>query len=75
MVTAFSLLVASLYAAMFCLTLLAGNENQVVRALDLAELLRGGKATGWCLVMLCITGLFAYSGGRVGSRWRQAFAM
>lgn len=74
-VTAFSLLVAGVYAAMFCVTLLAGNENQFVQALDLAERLRGGKATGWCLVMLCVTGLLAYSGGRVGSRWRQAFAM
>jgi len=74
-VTIFSLLVAAAYAAMLCLTLLAGADSHFVQLLDLAERLRGGKATGWCFVMLCITGLLAYSSGRVGSRWRQAFAM
>jgi hypothetical protein len=74
-VTIFSLIVAAAYAAMLCLTLLAGADSQFVQLLDLAERLRGGKATGWCFVMLCMTGLLAYSSGRVGSRWRQAFAM
>lgn len=74
-VTVFSLVVASVYAAMLCVTLLAGIDSDFVQALDLAERLRGGKATGWCFVMLCITGLLAYSSGRVGSRWRQAFAV
>ena len=74
-VTIFSLIVASAYAAMLCLTLLAGADSQFVQVLDLAERLRGGKATGWCFVMLCMTGLLAYTSGRVGSRWRQAFAM
>ncbi|MBP88695.1 MAG: hypothetical protein CMJ64_18610 [Planctomycetaceae bacterium] len=74
-VTIFSLIVAGAYAAMLCLTLLAGVDSQFVQVLDLAERLRGGKATGWCFIMLCVTGLLAYSSGRVGSRWRQAFAM
>ncbi|MEO8494742.1 MAG: hypothetical protein ABI614_06710 [Planctomycetota bacterium] len=72
-VTIFTLAVAAGYAAMFGLTLLSSDQGHFVQLLDLADRLRGGKATAWCLIMLSLLSLTSYFSGRVGARWRNAF--
>lgn len=72
-VTCFSLVIAASYAAMFGLTLLSSDQGHFVQILDLADRLRGGKATAWCLIMLSLMSLTSYFSGRVGTRWRNAF--
>ncbi|MDA1050482.1 MAG: hypothetical protein O3C40_08375 [Planctomycetota bacterium] len=72
-VTFFTLAIAASYAAMFGLTLLSSDQGQFVQLLDLADRLRGGKATAWCLIMLSLMSLTSYFSGRVGARWRNAF--
>ncbi|MBC8352260.1 MAG: hypothetical protein H8E66_09740 [Planctomycetes bacterium] len=72
-VTFITLGIAASYAAMFGLTLLSSEQNHFVQALDLADRLRGGKATAWCLIMLSLMSLTSYFSGRVGARWRSSF--
>ena len=72
-VTCFTLAIAAGYAAMFGLTLLSTDQGHFVQILDLADRLRGGKATAWCLIMLSLMSLISYFSGRVGVRWRNAF--
>ena len=72
-VTGFTLVIAASYAAMFGLTLLSSDQGHFVQILDLADRLRGGKATAWCLIMLSLMSLTSYFSGRVGARWRNAF--
>ena len=72
-VTIFSLLIATGYAAMCGLTLLASEQSDFAQVLELTDRLRGGKATGWCLIMLLLTSLMSYFSARIGARWRQAY--
>jgi hypothetical protein len=72
-VTFFTLTIAASYAAIFGLTLLSNDQGHFVQILDLADRLRGGKATAWCLIMLSLMSLTSYFSGRVGARWRNAF--
>lgn len=67
-----TLLIAAGYAMVLGLALLAKDQSQLVRALQLEDQLRGGRATAWCFLMLCILSLLAYVAGRVGLRWRRA---
>ena len=72
-VTVFTLAIAAGYAALFGLTLLSSDQGHFVQILDLADRLRGGKATAWCLIMLSLMSLTSYFSGRIGVRWRNAF--
>jgi len=72
-VTVLSLLVAGGYAAMCGLTFLASEQSHFVQMLELADRLRGGKASGWCLIMLLLTSLLSYFSARIAGRWQQAF--
>ncbi|MCA9122040.1 MAG: hypothetical protein H6822_12200 [Planctomycetaceae bacterium] len=72
-VTFFTLAIAGSYAAMFGLTLLSTDQGEFVQLLGLADRLRGGKATLWCLIMLSLMSLISYFSGRVGVRWRSVF--
>ncbi|MBI2477856.1 MAG: hypothetical protein HYV60_04190 [Planctomycetia bacterium] len=72
-VTCFTLAIAASYAAMFGLTLMSSDQGHFVQLLDLADRLRGGKATAWCLIMLSLMSLTSYFSGRVGARWRNTF--
>jgi len=72
-VTIFTLAIAASYAAMFGLTLLSSDQGHFVQLLDLADRLRGGKATAWCLIMLSLMSLTSYFSGHVAARWRNAF--
>ena len=72
-VTCFTLAISAAYAAMFGLTLLSTDQGHFVQVLDLADRLRGNKATAWCLIMLSLMSLTSYISGRVGARWRNTF--
>ncbi|MEX0818388.1 MAG: hypothetical protein WD070_02310 [Pirellulaceae bacterium] len=72
-VTCVTLAIAAGYAAMFGLTLLSSDQGHFVQLLDLADRLRGGKATAWCLIMLSLMSLTSYFSGRLGVRWRNSF--
>lgn len=73
--TAATLVQASLYASLLTALHLAGGESQLVDALDLGPHVDNGHARAWCFVMLCLTGLAAYFCGRVSMRWRRAFVL
>lgn len=66
---------AAMYAALFGLTLVAGEESRIITLLELEDQLPDGRATRWCFVMLGVLGLFAYFGGRSAARWRHAFTL
>ena len=70
-----SLAIAVGYAAMLGLTLLASQESHFIQVLDLADRLRGGQATMWCLIMMSLTSLLSYLSSRVASRWQKALAV
>ncbi len=72
-VTGFTLFLAGLYAMMLALTTLGGGGNQFIEALDLADLAANKKAGRWCFVMLCLSSLMAYFGGRVSVKWQRIF--
>ena len=77
MATLLTLLLAGLYALMLAVTLLGGADHSLVINLDLADQMpppgrRFGKASAWCFAMLGLTCLFAYFGGRLGTRWHSS---
>lgn len=71
--TAMSLLQASIYAAVLTAVYMVGGQSQIAQMLDLGPHIDNGQATAWCFVMLCLTGLVAYFCGHVSMRWRRAF--
>lgn len=75
MVSVFLLVLAAGYAMLLGLLLLGDRQNPVILTLGLGDKLDGHKATGWCLVMVSITGWLAYFAGRMSARWRYAFSI
>jgi hypothetical protein len=73
--TAATLLQASLYAAVFMAVYLGQGQSQLVQFLDLGPHVASGRATAWCFVMFCLTGVVAYFCGRVSIRWQRAFML
>lgn len=69
-----SVLIAAGYAMVLGLALLAKEQSQLLQSLQLTDQLRGGRATAWCFLMLCILSLWAYYAGRLGLQWRRAAA-
>jgi hypothetical protein len=67
-----SLVLATSYAILLGLTLLSRDDSALVRSLELTDQLQGGRATGWCFIMLCVASLLSYLSGRISVRWRQA---
>lgn len=67
------LVFATMYAVLLGALTLANQQSQLVQALELGELLVGGRASLWCLAMLCTYALLAYFSGRVSFRWRRAY--
>lgn len=63
----------AVYAALFGLTLVAGEDSRIIALLELEDQLPDGRATRWCFVMLGMLGLYAYFAGRSAARWRHAF--
>ena len=70
-VTVVSLVLASVYAGFLSLTILAGSDSGVIASLELTDQLRGGRATGWCFIMLCVSCLLSYTSGRISVRWQK----
>jgi len=73
-VTLVTLVAATVYAAMLGVTLVTGPQGGLVEALDLSDRLAGGRAAGWCFIMLSVTGLISYLSGRISVRWSAAGA-
>lgn len=71
--TLFTLLVAAGYATLLGFLLLSTNPGQSVGFLQLAEPLRH-KAVSWCFLMLSLSCLLTYIGGRAGAGWYRAHA-
>lgn len=69
--TLVSLAIAVVYAMLLGLTFLSRQDGWLVRTLDLSDQLAGGRAAGWCFIMLCLTSLISYLSGRMSVRWHQ----
>lgn len=61
---------ATLESVLLAATLLGSQQSGVVKVFQLQEHLRGGRAAGWCFIMLCLSATTAYGAGRLASRWR-----
>ncbi len=70
-VTVVTLVIATGYALMLGLTFITRSDAWVVSVLDLGDVFRGGRASVWCFVMLCLTSLVSYFTGRISVRWRH----
>lgn len=62
------------YAMLLGLTSLARPDSWVAERLELTDHLAGGRAAGWCFIMLCLTSATSYFSGRLSTRWRQAYS-
>ena len=71
-VTLVSLALAALYAGMLGITLIAGADSSIIRALDLGEVVPTGRAAMWCLCMTTILTTLAFFAGRSSFRWKAA---
>ena len=71
-VTLYSLLMAAIYAGVLGLLLISPEDGVVVRGLDLAHKLAGGKAALWCLCMVSLSTILAFFSGRLSVRWYKA---
>ena len=67
-----TLVISVVYAMLLGFTYLSRTDGWVARALDLSDHLAGGRAAGWCFIMLCLTSLLSYLSGRLSVRWYQA---
>ena len=64
-----AMLSAGPYAALLGIGLRARHENPIVQWLGLSPQLVSGQATGWSLLMICLTGTTALIAGRLASHW------
>jgi hypothetical protein len=70
--TLVTLAIAASYAMLLGLTYLSPVDGWLVRALDLSDHLAGGRAAGFCFIMVCLTSLVSYLSGRMSVRWYHA---
>ena len=66
------LALATMNSVMLAVTLLGSPNASLVRLLELHDYLRGGRAAGWCFIMLCLSVTVAYCAGRMAARWHTA---
>jgi hypothetical protein len=69
--TLVTLAISVLYAMLLGLTYLSRHDSWLVEKLELSDQLSGGRAAGWCFIMLCLTSLVSYLSGRMSMRWYQ----
>ncbi|MGV3606393.1 MAG: hypothetical protein ACO1RA_08285 [Planctomycetaceae bacterium] len=69
--TILSLAVASGFAMMLGVILVAGQESQLVAALQLQDRLIGNKAQLWCLCMIAVYTVLAFFAGRACTFWHR----
>lgn len=74
-VSVLTLVLATVYAMLLGITILASEKSQIIQFLELGDKLYGNKAAGWCVILLGISILLAYFGGRISMRWRQAYEL
>jgi hypothetical protein len=67
------LVFATGYAALLGALTLANQQSQLVQFLELGDMLPGGQAMIWSLVMLGFYSLLAYFSGRISFRWRRVY--
>lgn len=70
-VTLLSLAIASGFAMMLGVIFVAGQESQLVTALQLEDRLIGNKAHLWCLCMVAVYTVVAFFAGRACSQWHR----
>ena len=70
---ALSFCLATTYVVFFTLLWMSQRPSVVLDSLDLGGPLDHRKATGWCFIMLCLTGLFCYLSARSGARWYRIY--
>ncbi len=70
-VTLLALVVASGFAMMLGVILVAGQESQLVSALQLQDRLIGNKAHLWCLCMIAVYTVMAFFAGRACTLWHR----
>ena len=68
-VTILTMLSATGYAVILGLALLAPDRGPLVEMFDLAGRLTDRRVAAWSFIMLCLTGLWSYAGGRFSIRW------
>ncbi len=68
-----TLALATVYAMLLGVFLLADEQSQFVQLLGLGDKLRGNQAAGWCVIMLSLSCLLAYVTGRVSVRWHHTY--
>ena len=66
-----ALFLATGYAMFAGISLLAHEQSRIIQGLGLTHEVRGHSIAGWCLMMLVINGLLAYSGGRLSAGWQR----
>jgi hypothetical protein len=66
-----ALVSAMLYAMLYAVTLLGDANSELLTWLEIHST-QTSRASGWCFVMLSITGIFAYFCGRAGAAWRHS---
>ena len=64
--------VATLNSLLLATTLLSSGTGGMIGLLELHDQVRGGRAAGWCFIMLCLSITVAYCAGRMASRWHTA---
>ena len=71
MVSIVTLVHAMIYSLMLGISLLASVQSPLLQSLELSNHLEQRSLSLWCLVMICLYGLFSYFGGRFGISWRN----
>ncbi len=65
-----TLLLATAYATLMGIRLLASDDNAIIGFFDLHDNpFTSGQEAGWCFLMLLQTGLLSFLAGRFGTRW------
>ena len=70
-----NLLLATLYAMLLGVLLLADQHSQFIRLVGLADQLHAHRAASWCVIMLSLSCLLAYGMGRFSVRWHRTYAL
>jgi len=74
-VSVVTLVLATAYAMLLAITMLLTEESPIIQFLGLSDKMYPNKAAGWCVILLGISSLLAYLGGRISMRWRQAYEL
>lgn len=69
-----SLAATTMYAALASVVVFGGQDSNLLESLQLSYVARK-KAMLWCTIMLTISAVLTYFGGRIGIRWHKAFSI